>query len=427
MFEGFTEGHKELILKIQKMADDINNGFLETRITDYDENDSLAPVAKAMNSVCDQLESFMKNSRMVMTEVASGNAHTKLYTEGLKGNFELTATAVDSVIGDIIEGIEAKKSFDIKESIEHVNDGWLKGNLGYIQQRVLENTDLLKRVVENANFTARESNTMTKNITEVDGGIQSLNRSMEETVAEITNLSENAQEISETMSMIKEIAERTNLLALNAAIEAARAGEYGKGFAVVADEVRKLAESTQDSAEDITEVIGQLNVSVESIKQKALQSQTYTEESKTKTDALQITTKELDKKAFETSEVVEHASEKLFVSLVQIDHVLFKVDAYNKILMALNNELKLTNHHDCRLGKWYGAYGKEHFGTIEGYKEIENPHQIVHKKAQQILDEVNKSGEFNKASILEHVRDIEKATEKLFNDLESLIDKKFSK
>ncbi len=427
MFEGFTEEHKELITKIQKMAEDINNGFLETRITDFDESDSLAPVARAMNSVCDQLESFMKNSRKVMTEVAGGNSHTKLYTEGLKGNFELTATAIDNVIGSIIEGIKGKQSFDIKDSIEHMNDGWLKSNLSYIQSRVLENTDLLKKVVENASFTARESNAMTQHISEVDGVMRNLNRSMEDTVTEIQKLSENAQEISETMSMIKEIAERTNLLALNAAIEAARAGEYGKGFAVVADEVRKLAESTQDSAEDITEVIAQLNTSVESIKQKALQSQTYTGESKTKTDALQVTTKELDKKAFETSEVVEHASEKLFVSLVQIDHVLFKVDAYNKILGAIGNEMKLSTHTECRLGKWYSTYGKEHFGTVEGFREVESPHATVHAKAQQILEHVHKTGELDKSFILQHVHDIEKATEKLFADLEMLIDKKFKK
>ncbi|MDH5230647.1 MAG: methyl-accepting chemotaxis protein [Gammaproteobacteria bacterium] len=60
-------------------------------------------------------------------------------------------------------------------------------------------------------------------------------------------------EIAERISMIEDIAYKTNLLALNAAIEAARAGEHGKGFAVVADEVRKLAERSQTAAQEITE------------------------------------------------------------------------------------------------------------------------------------------------------------------------------
>lgn len=80
----------------------------------------------------------------------------------------------------------------------------------------------------------------------------------------ILELSEHTQQIGNSISVVDDIAEQTNMLALNAAVEAARAGEHGKGFAVVAGEIRKLADESKQAITKISSLTSNIQYTTNS-------------------------------------------------------------------------------------------------------------------------------------------------------------------
>ncbi|AZD01005.1 MULTISPECIES: methyl-accepting chemotaxis protein [Pseudomonas] len=93
--------------------------------------------------------------------------------------------------------------------------------------------------------------------------IESLADDVTANASQVEELAQKVYGISKVLDVIRSVAEQTNLLALNAAIEAARAGDAGRGFAVVADEVRALAHRTQQSTQEIEQMIGGIQLGTE--------------------------------------------------------------------------------------------------------------------------------------------------------------------
>jgi methyl-accepting chemotaxis protein len=117
---------------------------------------------------------------------------------------------------------------------------------------VSRHTQSAAETARSAAETAREGGTIVK---QVLGSMHSIATAVSDTSATVGLLGDDSRRISQIVTVIDEIARKTNLLALNAAIEAARAGDQGRGFAVVAGEVRRLAESTAQATGEIATMI----------------------------------------------------------------------------------------------------------------------------------------------------------------------------
>ena len=192
---------------------------------------------------------------------------------------QMLASADDLRAGD---GDLTKRLPDFgKNEIGHVAEAF-NGFLDRIQGVLLDvksSVDNISTASEQVNATAQS---LSQGASEQAASLEETSASLEQMSSSINQNSENAavtddmatkaadeadsggkavhetvdamKEIADKISIIEDIAYKTNLLALNAAIEAARAGDHGKGFAVVAAEVRKLAERSQGSAQEISEL-----------------------------------------------------------------------------------------------------------------------------------------------------------------------------
>ena len=231
---------KRSLNAMQKAVTQIEGNLDFTVHTEVIGNDEISVVATALNRLLDKLRSSLSAIASRTNQVAEASAQLALTSNQVATASEKQSDSASNMAASVEE---------MTVSISHVSS---------------RSSEAYTLSAESGRHAAEGESVIVQAVEDINR----ISDSVKQTSTRILELEASSEQISSIVSVIKDVADQTNLLALNAAIEAARAGEQGRGFAVVADEVRKLAERTATSTTEISTMIN----SIKTVSKEAVES-----------------------------------------------------------------------------------------------------------------------------------------------------------
>jgi methyl-accepting chemotaxis protein len=204
----------------------------------------IASLAEAFRSMVEQL-------RMVVAKIQTSAATLSTAAASFSGTAQQMSTSGEE-IASATEHIA--KGAELQVEVVERASGRIKEGAAAVE-RIAQRAREVAEASAAAGETAQRGGQATSEALE---RMSQVFQKFEDSSDLVHGFGERTQKIGKIVDVITGISQQTNLLALNAAIEAAHAGEYGKGFAVVAEEIRKLSEKTRRSAEEITDLVGEI-------------------------------------------------------------------------------------------------------------------------------------------------------------------------